>query len=93
MVPKLTSYMPISVYKVCMVDRASATRRLTEVLHDTGVCVIHGFGGVGKSTLAAQYAHAQKSRQVVRWLPADSSSKLRTGYEQIADELKLDHRA
>ena len=76
-----------------MVDRSSATRRLAEVLHDAGVCVVHGFGGVGKSTLAAQYAHAQKSEQVVRWLAADSSSKLQSLYKQSGDELKLDHRA
>ena len=71
------------------VERIAITEQLSVILSDKGVCVLHGFGGAGKSTLAAHYGHGCKATQTVRWIGAENSSKLKEGYEQLAQELQV----
>ena len=86
--PRLTSYILIAKLSH-FVERIAITEQLSDILSDKGVCVLHGFGGAGKSTLAAHYGHGRKATQTVRWIGAENSSKLKEGYEQLAQELQV----
>ena len=89
--PQLSSYILLAKL-THFVERPSITEQLSATLSDNGVCVLHGFGGVGKSTLAAHYGHGLKDTQAVRWISAEDSRKLREGYEQLAQELGVDYQ-
>ena len=71
------------------VERIATTEQLSVILADKGVCVLHGFGGVGKSTLAALYGHERKDTQTVCWIDAEDNFKLQEEYEQLAQELQV----
>ncbi|MEM7382802.1 MAG: tetratricopeptide repeat protein [Bacteroidota bacterium] len=89
--PQLASYIALSKLNH-FVERSHITKQLAATLQEQGVCVLHGFGGVGKSTLAAHYGHERKNVQAVRWIPAEDSSKLQARYEQLAQELEVDYQ-
>ncbi|MEM7382814.1 MAG: sister chromatid cohesion protein PDS5 [Bacteroidota bacterium] len=72
------------------VERPHITSQLEAALQAQGVCVLCGFGGTGKSTLAAHYGHKRRGIQIVRWIEAENSSKLQEGYEHLAQELQID---
>jgi tetratricopeptide (TPR) repeat protein len=65
------------------------------------VVVVHGLGGVGKSTLAARFAHIHADRYApVWWIIADSPAAIDTGLADLATalapetaELPLEQRA
>jgi hypothetical protein len=50
---------------------------------------VYGHGGVGKSTLVAQYGHDLKEQQTVCWTQAETKDKLITSYEYAARELGI----
>ncbi|MHA7878101.1 MAG: tetratricopeptide repeat protein [Bacteroidota bacterium] len=76
------------------IQRVQATKEVDAALNKQGICVIHGFGGSGKSTLAVQYAKDNQEDQVIRFVPASSSSYVITeGFQYIAQELGQDWRA
>lgn len=51
--------------------------------------VVHGLGGVGKSTLAARYATAQADRRnPVWWITADTPASLQAGLAALATALQ-----
>ena len=75
-----------------LVERPSLTQQLRAILDQEGVCVLHGFGGAGKSTFAAHYGHQRKEEHPVRWIPAEDSSKLQGGYEELAQVLQLSYQ-
>ncbi|WP_171064571.1 tetratricopeptide repeat protein [Actinomadura soli] len=55
--------------------------------------VVHGLGGVGKSTLAARFAGMQVDRfNPVWWISANSPSALREGLAELAVELQPELR-
>ena len=85
---KLSSYIALTKLKH-FVERTATTKQLSATLSQQGVCVLNGFGGAGKSTLAAHYGHARKETQTVRWIGAEDSRKLQEGYEQLAQELQV----
>ena len=89
---QLSSYIALTKLKH-FVERTTTTQQLTAILQEQGVCVLNGFGGAGKSTLAAHYGHARKETQTVRWIGAEDSFKLQEGYEQLAQELRVDHKS
>ena len=89
---QLSSYIALTKLKH-FVERTTTTQQLTAILQEQGVCVLHGFVGAGKSTLAAHYGHARKETQTVRWIGAENSFKLQEGYEQLAQELRVDHKS
>nr|SBO97584.1 putative ATP /GTP-binding protein [Nonomuraea gerenzanensis] len=50
--------------------------------------VICGLGGIGKSELALQYAHAHRARyELVWWIPAESAGQVRTGLAELGRAL------
>ena len=73
----------------CWVQRPALMQRLAQLLQEYGVCVLHGFGGVGKSTAAAMYAYRIVSRMLVRWLPSEDATLLLQALEQLAEGLQL----
>ena len=90
--PNINSYIAFTKLPY-FVERTAITKKLTKILQEQGVCILHGFGGAGKSTLAAHYGHERKDTQTVRWTGAEDSRKLREGYEQLAQELRVDYRS
>ena len=87
-IAQLSSYILLAK-RSHFVERTATTEQLSAILADQGVCVLHGFGGAGKSTLAALYGHGRKATQTVRWIGAENSFKLQEGYEQLAQELQV----
>lgn len=54
--------------------------------------VLHGIGGVGKTSIALQFAYEQKlHRKVVLWFPADNPEKLDRRFSEIAHAIGLHH--
>ena len=84
--PRLHSYMPYPRLKE-YIARERAQQELRQKLNKEGICVISGYGGVGKSTLVAEYGHARKEERAVRWIPAETLDKLLQAYEDIVEEL------
>ena len=87
-IAQLSSYILLAK-PTHFVERTAATKQLSAILANKGICVLHGFGGAGKSTLAAHYGHGRKDTQTVRWISAEDSFKLQEGYEQLAQELQV----
>lgn len=54
------------------------------------VQALYGFGGVGKSQVAVEFAHAYRDRySVVCWLPAEEPAALAAAYARLAGRLGL----
>ncbi|MET9252009.1 FxSxx-COOH system tetratricopeptide repeat protein, partial [Nonomuraea sp. NPDC003709] len=79
------------------VGRGDELARLEAALRGGGevvVAAVHGLGGVGKSTLAARYAHAQARRRdggevnPVWWITAESAQAVETGLAKLAVALQ-----
>ncbi|XVS63993.1 tetratricopeptide repeat protein [Actinosynnema sp. CA-299493] len=73
------------------VGRSSELARLDAAVAGSGravVVTVHGLGGVGKSTLAARFAHLHTDRYTpVWWITADSPSAIDTGLADLATTL------
>jgi DNA-binding CsgD family transcriptional regulator len=55
--------------------------------------VICGFGGIGKTQLAIEFAYiaAEKNKYAaIFWIPAETTDSMRNGYETIANQLQFD---
>lgn len=78
----------------CFVGREKALARLDAALATPGGVVVqalHGLGGVGKSTLAAQWAAANASEfSLIWWITADSTAAVSEGLAGLADALQPD---
>jgi len=79
---KLTTYLA----------REDKQQELSQKLEKSGICVVYGHGGVGKSTLVAQYGHSQKDKQLVWWMQAETGEKLVKSYQDLAQELGIDYQ-
>mgnify|MGYP001048328494 FL=1 len=84
--PKFLSYIPYPRTKE-YIEREKTQQELRQKLNKEGICIVTGYGGVGKSTLVAEYGHARKEERTVRWIPAETQDKLIQAYENIAGEL------
>ncbi|QQQ80944.1 tetratricopeptide repeat protein [Saccharothrix sp. 6-C] len=73
------------------VGRSSELARLDAAVAGSGravVVTVHGLGGVGKSTLAARFAHLHTDRYApVWWITADSPAAIDTGLADLATTL------
>ncbi|WP_439422996.1 tetratricopeptide repeat protein [Saccharothrix sp. HUAS TT10] len=71
--------------------RSGELARLDAAVAGSGravVVTVHGLGGVGKSTLAARFAHLHTDRYApVWWITADSPSAIDTGLADLATTL------
>ncbi len=83
--PRLVGVPSVGVF----VGREDALARLDAALSHNGVVVVHGLGGIGKSTLAARYAVERVAAftQVV-WVTAESSAELQAGLAGFAVALE-----
>ncbi|WP_202919381.1 tetratricopeptide repeat protein [Saccharothrix deserti] len=73
------------------VGRSGELARLGAAVAGSGravVVTVHGLGGVGKSTLAARFAHLHTDRYTpVWWITADSPAAIDTGLADLATTL------
>ncbi|MFC7616230.1 AAA family ATPase [Actinokineospora soli] len=70
--------------ELARLDAAAGTGRAV-------VVAVHGLGGVGKSTLAAHWAHANRERYtLVWWMTADSPAAIDTGLAALARAVRPD---
>ena len=89
---KLPSYIAQAKVQHYVV-REDKQKELINHLQQNGICVIYGHGGVGKSTLAAEYGYEQKGIKVARWLQAETKEKLIRSYQELAKELGISYQA
>jgi tetratricopeptide (TPR) repeat protein len=76
----------VPVRPVMFVGRKGALARLTRGLSGGGAMVVHGLGGAGKSTLAAQYAAASEANPVW-WIPAENAARIDLSLAALATAL------
>ncbi|WP_062206690.1 FxSxx-COOH system tetratricopeptide repeat protein [Streptomyces sp. NBRC 109706] len=78
--------------------RFTGRERALQEIHDrlgsaepgAGVVTLHGLSGVGKTQVAAEYAHRfASSYDLVWWVPADQRGTLRQRLAELAPALKL----
>jgi tetratricopeptide (TPR) repeat protein len=91
-VPAVPGLSRVPVDTALFVGRSDELLRLGEVLSESGraaVVAVHGLGGVGKSTLAARFAHRHADQFGFRWwITADSPAALDTGLAELAETLQ-----
>jgi KaiC/GvpD/RAD55 family RecA-like ATPase len=65
---------------------------LYNALKESNICVVHGHGGAGKSSLVAEYGYEQekKGTQVVRWIEAEDLEKSLRSYQKLARDLNIE---
>ncbi|MBH1933614.1 tetratricopeptide repeat protein [Streptomyces sp. AV19] len=64
--------------------------QLTEAEHGTAVCALLGMSGIGKTQMAAEYAHRFSSDyDVVWWVNSDTRGTQRERFGELAPELGL----
>jgi len=88
---RLRSYITQAKSKNYM-PRENKQEELRTQLAYQGICVVYGHGGVGKSTLVAEYGYEQKERQAVWWIPAETLEKLTASYQHLAQELDINYQ-
>ncbi|WP_340558066.1 FxSxx-COOH system tetratricopeptide repeat protein [Streptomyces sp. GSL17-111] len=65
-------------------------QRLTDVDQGVSACALVGMPGIGKTQLAAEYAHRfTPDYDIVWWVPSDQRGTLRERYGELAPELGL----
>ncbi|OJW72965.1 MAG: hypothetical protein BGO68_02610 [Candidatus Amoebophilus sp. 36-38] len=88
---KLHSYIP-QAKSNGYVPRVKEQQELRQKLKRRGVCVVSGYGGVGKSTLVVEYGHGCKKERAVRWIQGETLEKLLKSYQDLAQELGIDYQ-
>lgn len=67
--------------------RQLSAERETAVLPES----LHGMGGVGKSQVAIEYIHRNRSGyDLIWWIPAEHTSQIRSALTELAQRLNLD---
>ncbi|RSN31400.1 Nephrocystin-3 [Amycolatopsis sp. WAC 04169] len=91
-VPPVPALSRVPLDAALFVGRSDELDRLDEVLCESGratVVAVHGLGGVGKSTLAARFAHLHAGRFGFRWwITADSLAAVDAGLADLAETLQ-----
>nr|WP_303246980.1 FxSxx-COOH system tetratricopeptide repeat protein [Amycolatopsis sp. Hca4] len=87
-VPALPGLSQLPPETGLFVGRSGELEQLDKALSVSGraaVVAVHGLGGVGKSTLAAQFAHLNAARFEFRWwITADSPAAIDGGLAELA---------
>ncbi|MEA5362491.1 AAA family ATPase [Amycolatopsis sp., V23-08] len=90
-VPAVPGLSRIPLDTALFVGRTDELDQLDAVLDGSGravVVAVHGLGGVGKSTLAARFAHRHAGRFGFQWwITADSPAALDTGLGDLAEAI------
>lgn len=91
-VPAAPGLSRVPLDTALFVGRTGELEQLETVLRGCGraaVVAVHGLGGVGKSTLAARFAHSYADRFGFRWwITADSPTALDTGLVKLAETVQ-----
>ena len=86
-VPGRVWRLPPDNPKFC--GRRALLAELHETLTRSGVVMLHGLAGIGKTQLALRYAH-QHDGSVVWWCPADTDDLVDAAMVKLARELGID---
>ncbi len=87
--PKTVYHLPISRNRF-FTGRKLLLRQIQETLHFQKAAALSGFGGIGKTQTAAQYAYLYGHEyQAVLWSLADTVESLKSGLVEIAHALDL----
>ncbi len=91
---QLCSHIPYTSKLAHFVGREQENTDLARILRESGICVVFGCGGVGKSTFAENYGHqCKREGQAVRLIPAETPDKLRDSFQLMAQELGINWRS
>eukprot|EP01025_Chloroclados_australasicus_P026600 TRINITY_DN2642_c0_g1_i5.p1 TRINITY_DN2642_c0_g1~~TRINITY_DN2642_c0_g1_i5.p1 ORF type:complete len:941 (-),score=36.38 TRINITY_DN2642_c0_g1_i5:33-2510(-) len=87
--PQIANYIEQDKIKN-FIQRKQITQQISDALkNDPPTCVLHGFGGTGKSTIAIHYGHSRKDQMKVRLLRSEDQNKLQQDFESLAAELQI----
>ncbi len=76
------------------IGRDEDIESIHETLSETGLAILTGLGGVGKTQTAIEYAYRyRKDYESVFWVRAATEADLISGYEDIAEVLGLERSA
>ncbi|WP_241760901.1 MULTISPECIES: hypothetical protein [spotted fever group] len=69
-------------------------QKIEKALSKNSFVAISAYAGTGKSTIAIEYGRKQRdeAKKIVRFINADSSSKINGAYRQLAEELLYNRR-
>lgn len=91
-IPKfaITSYMPeiLTGYEH-FIGRKTELQQIEQFLNQDNIVIITGQGGIGKSSCAIEYGKVLKRNQIVRYLNAESTTKIDQQYRDLAQELNI----
>jgi tetratricopeptide (TPR) repeat protein len=74
------------------IPRLAKEQELSQKLEKANVCVVYGYKGVGKKTLVAEYGHANKAKQPVWWMQAETAENLLSSYQKLAQDLGINYQ-
>jgi tetratricopeptide (TPR) repeat protein len=94
--PRQQSFAPLNLWNVphernpAFTGRSEILEALRAKLQKNKREVLSGLGGIGKTQIAAEYAHRHRNEySAVFWIFADSEQSLSTGFVSIAKQLDL----
>lgn len=75
-------------------DQLAALALTLEQRGQATVTAVHGLGGIGKSQLAAEYAHRYQSNyEMIWWIPSDDTRSVRRSFVSLARRLGMPETA
>jgi DNA-binding CsgD family transcriptional regulator/shikimate kinase len=86
----ITSYIPeiLTGYEH-FIGRQKELQQIEQKLNQDNIVIITGQGGVGKSSCAIEYGKQHKLNKIVRYLNAESTTKIEQQYRELAQELNI----
>ncbi|MBA8667555.1 tetratricopeptide repeat protein [Holosporaceae bacterium 'Namur'] len=86
---EISSYLPL-LRDLNFTGRIEEVNNIKQELTYNKIAIISGFGGIGKTSLALEYAYQAKNQgYIVKWISADSQTKIDDAYKDIARELEV----
>ncbi|MGD0466299.1 MAG: tetratricopeptide repeat protein [Gammaproteobacteria bacterium] len=86
----ITSYIPeiLTGYEH-FIGRQKELQQIEQKLNQDNIVIIAGQGGIGKSSCAIEYGKQHKRNKIVRYLNAESTTKIDQQYRELAQELNI----
>ncbi|MFP3011794.1 MAG: NB-ARC domain-containing protein [Rickettsia sp.] len=88
----ISNLPPLSTYN--LIVRNEILQKIEETLNKKRFVTVSAYAGTGKTNIAIEYGRKQrdKAKKIVRFINADSSSKINGAYRQLAEELGINVR-